>query len=435
MNKLAKNISTIIITCLYAQHLFAAGFQLIEANVRNIGDLGAGGGANLDNPTAAYFNPAALSNLTGKQLSVASALISRKMQINGNASVRSQIAETTIYDADNISLDLSNQDVIPAFFYGQPLSNRVAVGFGLSVPFGLATDFPVDSKVRYSAYKSKILALSFTPAISYKLTKHIILGAGLDMQWLDANIDGVILSPQQATSSPSDSKDIISVNNASGIGLGWDIGALFKLATADFAINYHSNVSHNVTGKSTFKKHSLLAPVGDITSTLSSSVTLPGTLSANLNWHVLDKIDLLFGAYFTKWSTIQKLVLHNVASPTGPTSNTLDLGFTDTSKFALGTNIHFSNGRKLMLAIGYDKTPTSDQTRSLRLPDNNRLGFAFGFNKVVSKSFSFDVGYSYLLIDTAGVNETHSSSAQTASFNGKVMSAVHISGIQINYHL
>jgi long-subunit fatty acid transport protein len=57
--------------------------------------------------------------------------------------------------------------------------------------------------------------------------------------------------------------------------------------------------------------------------------------------------------------------------------------------------------------IVYDQTPVPNaESRTARLPDNNRRWLAFGGSYATSKSMTVDFGYAHLFVSDAPINRT-----------------------------
>ena len=66
---------------------FAAGFALIEQSASGLGNAFAAGSAQADDPSALFFNPAAISELDGTQVSFAVHYIDPDAKLRSSRSV------------------------------------------------------------------------------------------------------------------------------------------------------------------------------------------------------------------------------------------------------------------------------------------------------------------------------------------------------------
>ena len=58
----------------------------------------------------------------------------------------------------------------------------------------------------------------------------------------------------------------------------------------------------------------------------------------------------------------------------------------------------------LRLGLAYDKAPVQDEYRTPRLPDNDRVWTAAGFEYKLGEKGAFDMGYAHLFVDDASSN-------------------------------
>ncbi len=416
---------------------FASGFQLFEGNAINISDFGAGGAANLKDASATFFNPAALTELECSQLVIAGTAVFKTSKFTGDTRIETisrstGTAVTTPRDiASNASVNSKGNNIIPAMFYGAPINKDFAIGFGLSVPFGLSTQWAPDSAARYSATKTRIKTLNFGPSVAYKINEYFILGGGLDVQYLNAEIHSAVATPTaSATLLGVNADDNFSKSSATGIGAGGNFGILLKpMNTLNISLHYRSRIDHHVSGTSEFK--GVLARNGPIINDSSTSVTLPDTISFNSSYAFTDKVKFLSGIYYTTWSTLKGITLKNIASPGGPVTEQLKLNFRNTWRFVIGAQVDLNSKIILRTGVGYDQGTTKDADRTLRAPDNDRLGLSIGGRYKLNKMFIFDFGYTHIFVREAKVNHKLETNSQNSYAEGKVRTSVNLLALQI----
>jgi long-chain fatty acid transport protein len=122
------------------------------------------------------------------------------------------------------------------------------------------------------------------------------------------------------------------------------------------------------------------------------------------------KWDLMGDITWTRWSQVQQLdVIRATArlapgGAAGTTLTSLPFKWSDTWRIGAGANYKWSDKSKLRLGMAYDKTPTKDETRTPRLPGQDRIWLAVGVQYHVSKSGVLDLGYAHEFIRDASVN-------------------------------
>ncbi len=87
--------------------------------------------------------------------------------------------------------------VIPNFYLTQPFFRNprfgdLSVGVGVSVPFGLETDYEPDWVGRYQGLRTKLITFDIQPTIAYRFLGCISIGVGLDVQHASARLSQAV---------------------------------------------------------------------------------------------------------------------------------------------------------------------------------------------------------------------------------------------------
>jgi long-chain fatty acid transport protein len=363
----------------------ASGFQLIEQNASGLGNAYAGQAAAAENASTIYYNPAGMTLLPGKQVSGALHVIgpSEKFTNNGGSAAPSPL----------LPLGTNGGDAggwIPTgnAYLSWQLSPQLWAGVGLSVPFGLKTDYDANWIGRFQSQKAELKTYDVNPSIAFKITDAVSIGGGLSYQHAKITLDrsfSLVVAEALENVSLSDST------------WGWNVGAMFNLGQqTHIGMSYRSTIKYDLTGRVN------ITGVGNAGA--SASLRLPDTLSWGISHTLNDKWQLLGDLTYTRWSTIKNvpLVLTTTglgASPAGTVADTLDFQFRDTYRIGVGANYQWNQQLMLKLGAAYDRTPVPDAVhRSTILPDNNRWWLAIGGKYQVSKAGTFDFGYAHLFI-------------------------------------
>lgn len=419
----------------------ASGFQLFEGNAVNIGDFGAGGAAIAEDASTAYYNPAGLVRLTTPQIVLSATGIKSKANFSGKSTW--SVPGTPLSKTLENSADGGGYALIPAFHLAAPINDRIVLGFSLTAPFGLATEYDNDSVVRYEATESSVKALDLSPSVGIKITDQFSVGLGIDYQNLDATLNSVgfiplVISPAGILKS----MDVNSKNQASDWAFGWRAGALYQFTPGTrVGLNYVSKVKHHLTGTSTLTGYS------DVTGTILSGsdnvaadITLPATTSLSIAHDLNPCLTLLGSVTYTQWSVIKAIELNNVATfdknlrPI-TTNVTLPENFRDTWRVAIGSNYKLSDQWLFRAGIGYDQTPVSNEDRGVRLPDGDRIALSLGTHYQPTKAIGLDVGYTHLFIKDGDINHTvHVGNSQVNTV-GSSKNAADLLGLQLTWSI
>jgi long-chain fatty acid transport protein len=413
----------------------ASGFQLVEQNASGLGNAFAGQAAGVKNASAIHFNPAALTRVKGWNIvvSVDPIGLSTKFTDTGST-VPSAGAFVFPVPLGNEGGDAGKWIPVPNGYLSGQVGERIWLGVGVNVPFGLETNWDPAWMGRFHATKSKVQALTVSPTIAFQLSDTLSIGGGANWQQLKADFNSGVAfgglafaGTAQAVAGLPPALQAAALaavvaqlgpegRSLEGAGLisgdskawGWNAGALLKLgAQAHVGVSYRSKITHDITGDVTFEgapTFSLpgaLAPIGDglnakfANGPVKTTITLPETWSVAGAWEN-DKVEVLADWTWTGWSTIETLAIDR---EDGSALSSVPLKFQDTWRVGLGVNYRLDDAWTLRLGTAYDKAPVQDEFRTPRLPDANRVWAAGGFEWKLSQKARVDVGYAHVFID------------------------------------
>jgi len=166
----------------------ASAFALIEQSASGLGSSYAGAAAAADDASIIFYNPAGMSLLPGMQVSAGLALINLSAKFSDSGSTPGAGPRPLGNDGGNAG-DLS---AVPNVYFAMDLAPDWKVGVGVSVPFGLKTEYDPAWMGRFQAIKSDISTLNINPAVSYKLNQTVSLGFGLNYQSIDAEFTNAV---------------------------------------------------------------------------------------------------------------------------------------------------------------------------------------------------------------------------------------------------
>ncbi|VFQ44108.1 OmpP1/FadL family transporter [Desulfoluna butyratoxydans] len=153
--------------------------------------LGGAYAATADDPFAAYYNPAGLSQIEGKVFSVGALAVDPTIEMSQfTVTNRSDMSENLIEPTD--FSDDSDLLVAPHLGYAQKISERFALGVAAYAPWGMELDWekdPTKNPGSYSAYHSYYKRYGVTPSLSYKVNDKLSFGVGVTIGKSEAGAD------------------------------------------------------------------------------------------------------------------------------------------------------------------------------------------------------------------------------------------------------
>jgi long-chain fatty acid transport protein len=398
-----------------ASRASASGFQLIEKNASGMGNAYAGQAAAAEDASTIFFNPAGMTRLPRLQAVASAALIAPFAEFHDRGSTPPSLQPTLGGDGG----DPGSPAVLPnAYVSFETVPGMIWTGIGVSVPFGLATEWDRDWLGRFHAIKSEVLTIDVNPSVAWKIVPWLSVGAGFSWQWLDAELSNSVnysaaafavggpaaLGALAAAGCGTTAGGCEGVATLEGdtSGWGWNVGALAELPTKTrVGLTYRSRITHYVKGDITFGNRPALLGSALPDGAARTTIELPDTVSVAAAQEVLPALELLADFTWTGWSSVQDL---SIFRRTGQPITSTPLNFDDSWRVGLGANYKATEVIKVRLGVAYDTTPVQDEFRGPRLPDEDRTWIAGGVQWALTRQVAFDVGATYLFVADAEVN-------------------------------
>ncbi len=380
----------------------AAGFALIEQSASGMGNAFAGAAATAEDASTIFYNPAGMSRIEGKQVVVGVHAIDLSAKFTNSASTKPAAIVTNPLGGNGG--DAGGVGVVPNVYFVMPIGDRLNFGIGANAPFGLKTEYDDTWAGRFQGIKSDLKTYNINPALSFKVSDTLAVGAGLNYQHLDVDLtNAVVLGANTEGRAELDANDD---------AWGWNVGVLFQpTPSTRIGASYRSKLDYKLEGSTTVKNASgaVVAPASGAT---NADVTLPDSFSLSLAQKLNDQWEFLADATFTHWSEINRINIVN--SNNGTLRDSLVLNFDDTWRYSIGANYKLNEDWTLKTGVAYDQTPVKGaDSRSVRLPDNDRTWVSIGAAMKIKQSGKLDFGYSHLFIKNADINFTRSQQSQT----------------------
>jgi long-chain fatty acid transport protein len=347
-----------------------------------------------------FFNPAGMSYLQGTQAAVAAHVINVSSKFSGTAT--NPVALGGGAASGGTGGDAGDTAFVPNLYFVRPFSERLHVGLGVNVPFGLVTEYDSNWIGRFQGIKSELTTVNINPSVSYKVSDAFSIGAGLNYQRAEAELtNAVVLGAGSSGNTKLEADDA---------AWGWNIGAIFQVTPATrIGIAYRSEIDYTLEGDvTTTTSTGVVLPTAGGPS--RADVTFPDMLSISLAHAVSDRLQLLADVTRTGWSSIKQVRV--IDTTNGTLREVFGFDFDDAMRYSIGVNYKWSGDWTLKAGLAFDETPVKNATtRTVRLPDSDRTWISFGGQRMVGKNGRLDLGYAHLFIDDADINNTRSQQA------------------------
>jgi long-chain fatty acid transport protein len=472
-----KRAALALLAAFGAGNTHAAGFQLFEQGASGLGTAYSAGAAAEDASTI-YWNPAGMTYLPGKNLSLGMHLIkpSAKFTNNGSAFAVPPVAGAPVTGGNGD--DAGGLNVVPNVFYSHELNDKLRIGVGVGSIFGLKTNYDEGWVGRYQALKSDLRTINLNPSLAYKINDKFSIGGGLDIVRADVELTSAInfglvgaaavipviaqnplTTPQQkqqqiagllaATNQQRDGKVELEADDWA---YGFNLGLMFQpTSTARIGFSFRSKVKLDAKGDATFTIPDLSAPPlnaavnagvkGNVSfrnSGIKATVELPEIASLNAHLQLNDRWALMGDVTWTNWSRFKEL---RIKFDSGRDDAVTPEQWDDSYKFSLGASFKLNDKWTLRGGLAYDKSPVDDVFRTPRIPDGDRIWLAFGARYNIAANNSIDVGFAHIFVDDPSLNKTSDEtnpgtttpSALRTRLVGKYDSDVNILSVQYNH--
>jgi long-chain fatty acid transport protein len=391
--KLITLTATALALAAGAQTTRAAGFAIYETTARGFAMGNANTGRD-EHASALYSNPAAITRLDGTQVTAGLSFIAPTIDI------------TTYAPGTGAPTDTSMNDYVqpvPHLSATRRLTDNLAAGLAVFVPYGLKSDFDPGWAGRYNNYLTDITTIDITPTLAYRLikdkpwAKSLSIALGAQILYADVDLRRVLpayLAANPATAPLADKPLILQ-------GRTWEYG---YSAAAQWEIN--DKIALGLVYRSGFKLNFDSATeeiVGDVPKHggARGKINLPDSLALGLNYSPTPRWDLGLQFLRTGWSDYDQLEIY---VPTLDKTSVKEKKWRDVWRYSLGAEYRASD--KLALRAGFvvDKDPVNRDYADYMVPSNDRLIYSIGLGWKINPRVALDFAYGYLTIKSTRIH-------------------------------
>ncbi len=372
-----------------------AGFSLYENGGRAMG-MGGAFTASVRDASGIFYNPAGLAGMGRGDLQLGVSLIFVKRSFAGEDP----------YPGSGLVEQGKSEVFTPLHaFWGHPLSQSVAIGFGVYNPFGLEVgwDNAETFTGRFISTRAAVTPFFFNPVAAVSLAQdRLRLGGGVMAVYSSVNLDRRVGIPNPQGPGPEATQpDILDMGTASiegdNGGLDWGVNAGLQVditPAVTLGGNFRSGIGVAYEGTATFtfkgtgtQLDPQLQAIFPETQGVSTQISFPAQLIGAVAYHEED-FTLEADVGWTQWSAFDSLKL---AFDTDPDLN-LDRGenWEDTIFLRVGAEWWTSSTLALRMGYYYDETPMPTMTISPILPDASRHGISLGLGFLLGENWRLD---------------------------------------------
>ena len=347
------------------------------------------GTAVINDATATYHNPAALTLFKNSQF------IALGSVANFNSRFTGQSFSHIDHAIQSGQSKTQTNYYLPSIYFSTPIQDKYRLGIAV-VSNKLNSDVDETSILRYTVPSSQIDNVDFIPAFGIKINDYLSIGAGFNYSSARFTSNPIIGFP--SLNIP----DSHSHNVASGTSYGGNAGVVMKLATSTLiGFNYRSAMSYQFSGHSDFKG----APA--ITSkNYNFDFWTPARSVMTISHFITPDLGMIGTIQRVQWSIFKNVTFHGVATQIGAQSMILPTAmvpyhYHDTWTYTLGGIKNITPKWIVRVAGTYDQSPSNGNVR-IASGDSMVLGASIGYE--INKNLSVDGSYAHVFIKNQPIN-------------------------------
>ena len=389
-------------------------------------NLGRAGGriAQIDDASAVQQNPANLADLTLNEFQLTPSLVYFGAEFS---STNGQTSKTK----DPWKL-LPNAFGVTSLFDG-----KLAVGIGLTVPFGLSNGWEENSPafahptgiLRYQVpYFAELETINANPALALKLGEHVRLGAGLDVMWSQVTLKQFypwLVFPGSAGTEP----DGRIKAKGDGWAVGGNVGLTWLITQRQrLAVTYRSPMTVDYSGDFQINNLTPTATALGVTSQSDFKTTIgfPTIVAAGYGVQITDSLRVEADVEWIEFSRFKSLDLDVGHNALLFPSTHIPQNWRDTFTVGIGGDWRFAPNWVLRAGYQFYQSPVPNSTFSPTIPDADQNVFTVGLG-FHCKRHSVEAAYGADFYDSRHIRNN-----QNPAFNGDYQITVHL--ISLAYH-
>ena len=376
----------------------ASGFLIFEQGTKAMGMAGAFT-AQADDPSALFHNAGGIAFQNKRDFYLGGTLVTGEADFKG----------APPYPGNGVTEATEKlKELVPHFYWVEPINDRLSFGLGLNAPFGLSVEWADKDNFtgRFISTRSALTAIDLNPSIGWKASDSFGIGIGVIARFTEVELINRQLAEPPLVPFPLEIAES-KLEGGMDQGYGFNIGVLHRYNNSfHWGFQYRSKMEVDYDGELTLTQIPTgIPPIDAALGAIlpfgqkvggKTAIEFPDIASLGFGFATSSTSWLELDINWTGWSTFDSLVVEIDS----PVLDDLELhqDWSDSMQYRLG--FRFNTGPKMQWRLGYiyDETPQPDKTVSPLLPDANRNDFTFGWGYMAGR-FNFDLALMYVKFD------------------------------------
>lgn len=385
-------LGTVAVIGLGAGQAQAAGFYIQEQSVRGLGAAFSGSASNLQDPSTIFFNPAGMTQLQGTQAQAAVNLLIPNADVDNNGTTAPVGIPAGVGGDSGNPYDPTP---VPNGFLSHQFNDKLWFGIGVTAPFGLGSDYGDTWFGRFDSTKTELAVIDIQPTVAYEIAPWASIGVGVNIQHSDADLRN---SVNLAALALGEGRNKLTGDDW---GFGYSVGMQLKpFDGTTIGLNYKSEVHHELDGK--IEINTLAgAPVAALSSNGKAKLVTPDHATIGIAQKLNDRWTVQGQATWFGWNNFDHISAYR---DNGALASRVDQNYQTTWAFAVGAEYVASDSWTLRGGVQFDETPTTDEYRTTRTPDGDRIWASLGATYSIAPQWDLDMAATYIDVDEGTIN-------------------------------
>ncbi len=362
-------------------------------------------GPGVANGAGVYWNPAAIGAIKGNSifftLEPTYEYVSyQRYGVNQNGSPYNRVS-------------FNDWAPLPTFAATFELPKNFGFGLGIYAPFARIANYPSNGPERFNGISETLAIVNVTPALTYKITPALIIGAGFS--YVYGSLD-VHESTTLDTVNPSDENPLyeakVHLKNNTGSTYGWNAGIYYH-PTHDFTVglSYMARTYYTLEGNADITISPQMASlIGSSKFTAKSqlSFSMPQMVALGIHFEPTPSWIVDITEQWINWSIYKTIhiKLYDASNVLANREENMLTGFEDTLSSKIWTG--YKGFKKWLIAAGATYDPSG-------IPLNHIYALNLEFNKIelfaeanydITKSSTIGIGFDHNITQDANVTES-----------------------------
>lgn len=315
--------------------------------------------ATADSAAAVFYNPAGMTQLERPEVEVGVYAIVLGLETNAGGPTTEAASEL---------------QAVPQLYYARPYNDRLSYGFGVNSPFGLGTDWGRNTPFSPVVTESRLLFLSATSAVAYKVTDELSIGASVSLNYADLTLEQGLGVPGSFLKFSGDDFGV-----SGSFGIRWQ-----PYERHAFGLLYSTGSTFDLSGKT---ETNMLVP--DSSSELDFMT--PARLAGGYSYRPAPGWNIEANVEWLNWDTLDSLTLHS-----DTIGGSTQIPFNWESSFIYELGASYTTPEGYIFAAGYDLNMNSQPDRNFTpgVSDSNHHWLNLGFGRKCD-DYTWMLGYQF----------------------------------------